>query len=121
MKILITDDNLYSLEVITEIIADGKNEIIKARDGSQAVEIFKNSEVGEIELIFTDIIMENISGDEAAREIRALDRADAKTVKIYAISAIRGYSAEVINKDNVFDGMIAKPIKRTELLEIING
>lgn len=56
-------------------------------NGKEAVEAFASSEVGEIDLIFMDVMMPVMNGLEATRQIRALERADAKTVPIFAMTA----------------------------------
>ena len=56
-------------------------------DGQQEVEAFEKSPVSFYGVILTDILMPVMNGDEASRRIRAMERADARTVPIIALSA----------------------------------
>jgi CheY-like chemotaxis protein len=49
--------------------------------------MFSSSETGYYDLIFMDVQMPNMNGYESARAIRAMDRPDAKTVPIIAMTA----------------------------------
>ena len=56
-------------------------------DGRQAVEAFAASPEGFYDAILMDVMMPVMDGCDAARAIRALDRPDAKTVPIFAMTA----------------------------------
>ena len=60
---------------------------IGVSNGKEAVEIFEKSEEGYFGVIYMDILMPNMNGLDATREIRALNRKDAKKVPIIAVSA----------------------------------
>ena len=59
----------------------------KTWDGQEAVELFRNSEPGEFDVILMDIMMPVMDGYEAAKMIRFLDREDAKEIPIIAMTA----------------------------------
>ena len=59
----------------------------KTWDGQEAVELFRNSEPGEFDVILMDIMMPVMNGYEAAKMIRSLDREDAKAIPIIAMTA----------------------------------
>ena len=59
----------------------------KTWDGQEAVELFRNSEPGEFDVILMDIMMPVMNGYEAAKTIRSLNREGAKTIPIIAMTA----------------------------------
>ena len=90
-----------------------------ARDGLQAVEAFKNSREGELEAILMDIMMPNMDGIEATKTIRSLDRADAKSIPIIAMTA----NAFREDKEKCLaagmNAHLAKPIKIENIKRIL--
>lgn len=120
MKILLVDDSDFSMDMLSAMLpVTDASDVIRAKDGDEAVQIFKNSAEGEISLIIMDIIMEKERGDKAADDIRALDRADAKSVIIFAATAYKAFDIEKEGKS--FNGVIFKPFKRDEVNQIIES
>ena len=58
-----------------------------AKNGIEAVELFSASAIGEFDIILMDMQMPVMDGCTASMEIRKLERADAKSVMIYACAA----------------------------------
>lgn len=86
-KVLLVEDNELNMEIARFMLEKYGLLIREACNGKEAVEAFASSEVGEIDLIFMDVMMPVMNGLEATRQIRALERADAKTVPIFAMTA----------------------------------
>lgn len=86
-KIMIVEDNELNMEICKYFLENVHATVILAKDGIEAVEAFKASQVNDINLILMDIMMPNMNGYEATSAIRKLDRADAKTVPIVAMTA----------------------------------
>ena len=84
---LLVDDNELNIEIAKFFLEDNGMEVTCAYDGKEAVEIFEKSEEGYFGVIYMDILMPNMNGLDATREIRALNRKDAKKVPIIAVSA----------------------------------
>ena len=87
LKILVAEDGELNAEVLMEILAMEGFEAVLARNGKEAVELFQSSAVGEFGVILMDMKMPVMDGCAASSEIRKLDRADAKSVPIYACTA----------------------------------
>ena len=91
----------------------------KTWDGQEAVELFRNSELGEFDVILMDIMMPVMNGYEATKMIRSLDREDAKKIPIIAMTA---NAFEEDKRDAITAGMnghIAKPIQVDKLLSML--
>ncbi len=86
--ILLAEDNELNREIAMVLLGEMTGaEMTAAEDGRQAVEQFAASEPGYFDLILMDIQMPNMDGYEATRAIRAMDRSDAKTVPVFAVTA----------------------------------
>ncbi len=115
-NLLLVEDIAINREIITEFLKTTNINIVEAVDGKEAVQIFADSEPNYFNVIFMDIQMPNMNGYEATSRIRNLERADAKSVNICAMTA-DAYPEDV--KKSMDAGMnyhMAKPINLSELL-----
>lgn len=85
--ILLAEDNEINMEIATELLQMKGLNIIQAWNGVEAVQKFKESEEGSIDIILMDMQMPELDGCEAAKKIRKLNRRDAKKVLIIAVTA----------------------------------
>lgn len=85
--ILLAEDNEINMEIATELLQMKGLNIIQAWNGLEAVHKFENSKEGSIDIILMDMQMPELDGCEAAKKIRKLNRKDAKTIPIIAVTA----------------------------------
>ncbi|GHU66223.1 hypothetical protein AGMMS49983_15420 [Clostridia bacterium] len=110
MRMLLADDVDINRTIVMEMLSETGVEIEEAGNGLEAVEMFENSEAGYFDTILMDVQMPEMDGYEATRKIRSLDRPDAKSVVIIAMTA-NALKADVENALNAgMNGHIAKPI-----------
>ena len=86
-KVLLAEDNALNIEIAEFFLQEVGVRVTRAVDGRQAVEAFAASPEGFYDAILMDVMMPVMDGCDAARAIRALDRPDAKTVPIFAMTA----------------------------------
>ena len=117
VKILVAEDVELNAEVLLEILSMEGFETVHALNGQEAVELFRQSAVGEFDIILMDMQMPVMDGCTASREIRKLDRADAKTVMIYACTANTFQEDRDMAMESGMDDFLTKPIDVNVLLK----
>ena len=86
-RILLAEDVEINAEIIRMILQMRETEVDHALNGKIAVEMFTSHEDGYYDAILMDMRMPEMDGLEATRKIRAMDRIDAKTIPIIALTA----------------------------------
>ncbi|MDE6622651.1 MAG: response regulator [Lachnospiraceae bacterium] len=118
--ILIVEDKHINMEIIKGFLEDTELIIEEARNGKEAVDKVKTAEEGAYDLIFMDISMPVMRGDEAAMEIRKIDREDCRIIPIIAMTA-NALESDVRNSFNCgMSGHISKPIEPEEVYKCLN-
>ena len=119
--VLLCEDHPLNQEIAKALLA-GKGVITSAaEDGKKGVEAFGNSPPRFFDAILMDIRMPVMDGYEATAAIRAMDRPDAKSVPIIAMTA-DAFSDDVKKCLAVgMDGHVAKPIDPEHLFAALSG
>lgn len=119
MKALLVEDNEINAEIAQFILESADIKVTTAENGKIAVDTFGQSGIGEFDMILMDIMMPVMDGLEATREIRAMERIDAKKVPIIAVTA--NTFPEDIKKsyEAGMDGHVGKPINSETLIGAI--
>ena len=86
-KILLAEDFIINAEIVREIMAIRGATVEHAENGKIVLEMFEKSAPGYYDAILMDVRMPEMDGLEATKAIRALERADAKTIPIVAMTA----------------------------------
>ncbi|WP_461880611.1 ATP-binding protein [Fusicatenibacter sp.] len=118
-KILLAEDNELNMEIAEFMLEKEGADVTKAWNGQEAVEIFEKSKSGEFDAILMDIMMPVMNGYEAAKRIRALEREDARTVPIIAMTANAFTEDRMRAKEAGMDEHIAKPVDAELLVKVI--
>lgn len=86
-KVMIAEDNDLNWEIAEELLSELGMELVRAENGRICTEMFQQSDIGEYDAILMDLRMPEMTGYEASTAIRDMDRPDAKTMPIIAMSA----------------------------------
>ena len=117
--VILAEDNPINREIAEFLLLKSQITYVSVDNGKLAVEAFANSEPGEYDAILMDVMMPEMDGLEAARTIRALHRADAKTIPIFAMTA-NAYGEDI--EKSLKAGMnahLTKPIQIDKILDTI--
>jgi|GEM_PF-331652 len=87
LRLLIAEDGDLSYEIEAELLEDRGAKCTRAENGQRCVELFRDAPAGTFDAILMDMQMPVMDGPNAARAIRGLDRPDAKTIPIIALTA----------------------------------
>ena len=120
LHILLAEDNELNMEIAEFVLQNGGADVTKARNGQEAVELFRKSASGEFDAILMDIMMPVMNGYEAAKKIRSLDREDAKTIPIIAMTANAFTEDRLKAKESGMNEHIVKPLDVELLIKVIH-
>ncbi len=105
--------------VTQSLLEDRGAAVTAARDGRQAVDAFAASEPGSFDIILMDLMMPVMDGYEATHAIRTMDRPDAASVPIFAMTA-NAFVDDIEHCLNVgMNEHIAKPIDLDRMVQVI--
>lgn len=107
---LLVEDNEINSEILGELLQMRGATFTVKTDGLQAVNEFKNAKPGTYDAIFMDIQMPVMNGYEATKEIRKLNRPDARSIIILAMTANAFIEDVQASIEAGMDGHIAKPV-----------
>ncbi|MCL2820974.1 MAG: response regulator [Oscillospiraceae bacterium] len=117
--LLLVEDIDINREIVIGLVKDLNIEVVTAENGKQAVEIYKKSPE-RFDIIFMDIMMPEMDGYEATRQIRKLDNEHSKKVPIIAMTA-NAYKEDIEKCLNAgMDTHIAKPYSDKDLFKILS-
>ncbi|MBQ6465823.1 MAG: response regulator [Oscillospiraceae bacterium] len=117
--ILLAEDIFINAEIMKQLIVMKDAEIDHAENGKIAVDMFGKSPPGFYDAILMDIRMPEMDGLEAAQTIRAMDRPDAKTIPIIALTA-NAFDEDVQRSLQVgMNAHLSKPVEPDALFETL--
>ena len=118
-RVLLVEDNALNQEIARFMLENAGMKVTTAENGKEAVEIFQASDEHDFDLILMDVMMPVMDGLTATRTIRALPRADAQTIPIFAMTA-NAFTDDI--EESLKAGMnehLSKPLDAEKLLATI--
>ena len=120
MRVLLVEDNEINCEIVEFMLKEAGAGVMTANDGKAAVDVFTASAPGTFDCVLMDLMMPVMSGYEAARVIRSLDRKDAETVPIIALSANAFDEDIALAKAAGMDAHLAKPVDIRKMFQVMS-
>ena len=120
LHFLVAEDNDINAEILAELLDMEGAACEIAENGQLVLERFERASEGEFDAILMDVQMPVMNGYEASEKIRSLERPDAKSIPIIAMTA-NAFAEDV--KDALNAGMnahVAKPIDMALLKKTIH-
>ena len=114
-RVLMAEDNEVNAMIAVEVMGEMGAQVDTVNNGQKAVDAFAAHPQDYYDFILMDVQMPVMDGRTAAKAIRALDRPDAATVLIFALSADAFVEDERLSREAGMNAHYAKPVNFTEL------
>ena len=119
--VLLAEDVEVNAEIMEMVLEMRGIKADIAENGRIAVEKFAEASEGHYDAILMDMRMPEMDGLEATRTIRAMDRADAKTIPIIALTA-NAFDEDVQRSLQAgLDAHLSKPVQPDVLFETLES
>jgi PAS domain S-box-containing protein len=118
-RVLLCEDNLMNTEIASMLLKDKGMLVETAENGAVGLKKFAASPEGYYDMVLMDIRMPEMNGLEAARQIRALTRRDAKEVPIIAMTADAFEETIREAKDAGMSAYVTKPVEPGKMFETL--
>jgi len=120
-RVLLAEDVAINAEIILMVLSMREMEADLAENGRVAVELFESHAPGYYDAILMDMRMPEMDGLEATRHIRSMDRSDAKTVPIIALTA-NAFDEDVQRSMQAgLNAHLSKPVEPDALFETLEA
>ena len=118
-RVLLAEDNELNWEIAHDLLGELGLELDWAENGQICAGMFESSEPGHYDAVLMDLRMPVMTGYEAARAIRAMDRPDATAIPIIAMTA--DAFAEDVEKCLAagMNAHVSKPIDAREIARLL--
>ena len=118
-RALLVDDVDINRMIVVSMLEETGLAIDEAEDGAQALAAFRAAPPRTYDIILMDVQMPNMNGYEASDAIRALDRPDASTVPIIALTA-NAFKDDIDRaRQHGMNAHLAKPVEMDKLLAML--
>ena len=119
-RILLAEDVMINAEIMKKILSMKGIVTEHAENGKIAVEMFTNSPENYYDAVLMDVRMPVMDGLHATAEIRALDRGDARTIPVIAMTA-NAFDEDVqLSLQAGMTAHLSKPVEPDRLYETLS-
>ncbi len=119
MTLLLAEDNALNMEIAKFVLQEAGANVIEAQNGQEAVEAFAKSAPFAIDAILMDIMMPVMDGYEATGRIRAMNRPDAASVPVIAMTANAFAEDRIAAKQAGMSAHLAKPLDAQRVIKTV--
>ena len=120
-RVLLAEDVAVNAEIMTMVLSMREVQVDHAENGRIAVEMFEEHEEGYYDAVLMDMRMPEMDGLEATRKIRSMDRSDAKSIPIIALTA-NAFDEDVQRSMQAgLNAHLSKPVEPDVLFETLEG
>ena len=120
-RVLLAEDVAVNAEIMMMVLSMREIEVELAENGRIATEMFAGHGAGYYDAILMDMRMPVMDGLEATRVIRAMDRADAKSIPIIALTA-NAFDEDVQRSMQAgLNAHLSKPVEPEALFRTLEG
>ena len=114
-KVLLAEDNDLNAKIVVRLLESKQIQVKWVRNGKELLEHFQTTEPYTYDAILMDIQMPVMDGIQACKALRAMERADARLVPIFALTA-NVFDADVqMSKEAGMNAHLIKPIEPKKL------
>ncbi|MBR3227960.1 MAG: response regulator, partial [Erysipelotrichaceae bacterium] len=120
-RVLLAEDVAVNAEIMMMVLSMREIRVEHALNGKIATEMFADHEPGYYDAILMDMRMPEMDGLEATKVIRAMDRKDAKTIPIIALTA-NAFDEDVQRSMQAgLNAHLSKPVEPEVLFSTLEG
>ena len=113
--VLVVEDNMISFKLISAVLAKVNAELVHAFNGRQAIELC--SADNKFDLVLMDMLMPEVNGLEATREIKRI----RPELPVIATTANTFDEDEISFKEAGCDAFLPKPLQFRQLFELMTS
>ncbi|MBQ8956182.1 MAG: response regulator [Lachnospiraceae bacterium] len=120
-NILMAEDLMINAEILKQMLASNGAHSDIAENGKEALDLFRRSQPGHYDAVIMDVRMPIMNGLEATKAIRALNRPDAASVPIIALTANDVESDVEKSLEAGMNAHLSKPVEPETVFETLEG
>ena len=119
--ILVCEDHALNMQISCKLLEKEGALVTPARNGKEGVDAFLRSPEGFFDAVLMDVHMPVMDGLDASRNIRGMNRIDAKKIPIIAMTANAYDSDREKTRQVGMDAHLAKPIEPQVLYQVLGS